>query len=118
MLFTSVLHVFEQTNPHKTVFGPVAKYWPVDLVQTDSGALTAWDDAIQNAKSKFTTMTVCHFHPILILFFGTSISLAVVVLPCSYHFFSHVSYCSVQLLHVCNSFFDDSTILLFTSCFA
>jgi len=44
-----------ETNPHKTIFGPVAKYWPASLVQTSSGALSAWDEAIRDARDEFVT---------------------------------------------------------------
>jgi len=54
------------TDPHITLFGHVAKYWPIDLVQTETGAVTAYDDAIENARKQFSArpynffMNNCH----------------------------------------------------------
>ena len=60
MICFSFLLLVQQTNPHKTIFGPVAKYWPVSLVQTSTGALTAWDEAIRDARDEFVTRRVCN----------------------------------------------------------
>ena len=47
------------TDPHLTIFGPVTKYLRADILQTDTGSIAAWDDAVEHATQVYSALPVC-----------------------------------------------------------